>query len=119
MAAIWGQPKRRDQSGGLAAKQVSWLNIKYITEDVLEQAIVRVINAYNKFELPNYWGSGKHVSADGTKWNLYEQNLISEYHIRYGAMVASAITMSRISSLRYLVILSPAGPMKAPIFWMN
>jgi len=69
---------------GISRKQVSWLNIKYITEDVLEQAIVRVINAYNKFELPNYWGSGKHVSADGTKWNLYEQNLISEYHIRYG-----------------------------------
>jgi len=69
---------------GISRKQVSWLNIKYITEDVLEQAIVRVINAYNKFELPNYWGSGKHASADGTKWNLYEQNLISEYHIRYG-----------------------------------
>jgi TnpA family transposase len=34
--------------------------------------------------LPGYWGSGKHASADGTKWNLYEQNLISEHHIRYG-----------------------------------
>jgi TnpA family transposase len=39
---------------------------------------------YNKFRLPNYWGTGKHASADGTKWNLYEQNLLSEYHIRYG-----------------------------------
>ena len=29
-------------------------------------------------------GSGKHASADGTKWDLYEQNLLSEYHIRYG-----------------------------------
>ncbi|OAI19081.1 Tn3 family transposase [Methylomonas koyamae] len=69
---------------GISRKQVAWLNIKYVTEDVLEQAIVKVINAYNQFELPNYWGSGKHVSADGTKWNLYEQNLISEFHIRYG-----------------------------------
>ena len=24
-----------------------------------------------------YWGTGKHASADGTKWNLYEQNLLS------------------------------------------
>ena len=24
------------------------------------------------------------ASADGTKWNVYEQNLLSEYHIRYG-----------------------------------
>lgn len=69
---------------GMSRKQIAWLNIKYVTEDVLEKAIVKVINAYNKFELPGYWGSGKHASADGTKWNLYEQNLISEHHIRYG-----------------------------------
>ncbi len=24
------------------------------------------------------------MSADGTKWDLYEQNLLSEYHISYG-----------------------------------
>ena len=29
-------------------------------------------------------GLGKHASADGTRWNLYEQNLLSEYHVRYG-----------------------------------
>jgi len=69
---------------GINRRQVAWLNLKYITEDVLDKAIVKVINAYNKFELPGYWGSGEHASADGTKWNLYEQNLLSEYHIRYG-----------------------------------
>lgn len=69
---------------GISRKQVAWLNIKYMTEAVLEKAIVAAINAYNKFELPSYWGSGKHASADGTKWNLYEQNLVSEHHIRYG-----------------------------------
>jgi TnpA family transposase len=30
------------------------------------------------------WGSGQSASADGTKWDLYEQNLLSEYHVRYG-----------------------------------
>ena len=69
---------------GTSRKQVAWLNIKYVTEDVLEQAIVKVINAYNNLDLPNYWGSGKHASADGTMWDLYVQNLVSEYHIRYG-----------------------------------
>jgi TnpA family transposase len=69
---------------GISRRQVSWLNLKYVTEDLLDKAIVKVINAYNRFELPGYWGSGKHASADGTKWNLYEQNLLSEYHIRYG-----------------------------------
>jgi hypothetical protein len=28
--------------------------------------------------------SGKSASADGMKWDLYPQNLMSEYHIRYG-----------------------------------
>lgn len=69
---------------GLSRKQITWLNLKYVTEDNLEKAIVSVINAYHKFELPGYWGSGEHASADGTKWNLYEQNMVSEYHIRYG-----------------------------------
>jgi TnpA family transposase len=50
----------------------------------LEEAITAVINAYNLFPLPKIWGSGKSASADGTRWNLYEQNLLSEYHIRYG-----------------------------------
>lgn len=69
---------------GLSRRQISWLNLKYVSEDLLDKAIIKVINAYNKFELPGYWGTGKHASADGTKWNLYEQNLLSEHHIRYG-----------------------------------
>lgn len=34
--------------------------------------------------MPKYWGTGERASADGTKWDLYEKNLVSEYHIRYG-----------------------------------
>jgi TnpA family transposase len=68
----------------LSRKQVAWLNLRHITEERLDKAIVKVVNAYNRFALPRYWGTGKRVSADGTKWNVYEQNLLSEYHIRYG-----------------------------------
>lgn len=69
---------------GFSRKQVAWLNLKYLSEESLDKAIVKVINAYNQFDLPRHWGSGKHASADGTKWGVYEQNLLSEYHIRYG-----------------------------------
>lgn len=69
---------------GLSRKQVAWLNLKHVTEQRLDKAITKVINAYNRFALPRYWGTGKSASADGTKWNMYEQNLLSEYHIRYG-----------------------------------
>jgi TnpA family transposase len=31
-----------------------------------------------------YWGDGKHAGVDGTQWDVYENNLLSERHIRYG-----------------------------------
>jgi TnpA family transposase len=39
-----------------------------------------------QFPLQRLWGSGKWASADGMRWDLYPQNLTSEYHIRYGAL---------------------------------
>ncbi len=69
---------------GLSRKQVAWLNLHHVTEERLDKAIFKVVNAYNRFSLPQYWGTGKSASADGTKWNMYEQNLLSEYHLRYG-----------------------------------
>jgi len=65
-------------------RQLSWVNQRHISEEKLDQVITELVNAYNRFDLARYCGSGKHVSADGTKWDLYEQNLLSEYHIRYG-----------------------------------
>jgi hypothetical protein len=32
------------------------------------------------FNLPKYWGTGTSAPAYGTKWDLYEQNLLSENH---------------------------------------
>lgn len=69
---------------GFSRKQIAWLNLRHITEERLDKAIVKTVNAYNRFALPKYWGSGKSASADGTKWSMYEKNLLSEYHIRYG-----------------------------------
>ena len=65
-------------------RQIAWVNQRHIIEENLDEAIAVLINAYNQFNIPKLWGSGKHASADGTKWDLYEQNLLSEYHIRYG-----------------------------------
>ncbi|MEM9510212.1 MAG: Tn3 family transposase, partial [Cyanobacteria bacterium P01_E01_bin.35] len=65
-------------------KQIAYVNQRHIGLPSLEKAIYRIINAYNRFSLPKFWGSGKRVSADGTKWDIYEQNLLAEYHIRYG-----------------------------------
>jgi TnpA family transposase len=69
---------------GLDRFQVAYVNQRHITEQKLLDATVGVINRYNRFHLPKLWGSGQRAAADGTKWDVYEQNLLSEYHIRYG-----------------------------------
>lgn len=70
---------------GMTRKQVSWLNLKRVTEKRLDKAVAKVVNAYKKFALIQHWGAGKSVSADGKLWDLYENNLLSEYHVRYGS----------------------------------
>jgi TnpA family transposase len=69
---------------GLDRKQVARVNQRHVSEALLDNTVVSIINAYNRFTLPQIWGSGQHVSADGTKWDVYEQNLLAEYHVRYG-----------------------------------
>jgi TnpA family transposase len=65
-------------------RQLAWVNQRHITEENIDHAITTIINLYNRFMLPKLWGSGERAAADGTKWDVYEQNLLSEYHIRYG-----------------------------------
>lgn len=69
---------------GFSRRQIAWLNLRHITEEKLDKAITKVVNYYNKFALPKKWGSGKSASVDGAQWDVYEQNLLSERHIRYG-----------------------------------
>jgi len=65
-------------------RQLAWVNQRHITEENIDNAITTIINLYNRFMLPKLRGSGERAAADGTKWDVYEQNLLSEYHIRYG-----------------------------------
>lgn len=69
---------------GLSRHQIAWLNRKQVSMEKLEALDRKIINTYRKFTLPTFWGTGKSAAADGTKWDLYEQNLMSEYHIRHG-----------------------------------
>ena len=65
-------------------RQVAYAHQRHIDSDKLQTAINAIINAYNQFSLPKQWGDGKRASVDGTKWDIYEDNLLAEYHIRYG-----------------------------------
>ena len=65
-------------------RQLFRVHQRHISSEKLHQAIETIINAYNRFDLPRFWGSGKRASVDGAKWDIYENNLLAEYHIRYG-----------------------------------
>jgi TnpA family transposase len=69
---------------GIDRFKLAFINQRHITEANLNDAVTVVVNAYAQFPLQRLWGSGKSASADGMKWELYPQNLMSEYHVRYG-----------------------------------
>jgi TnpA family transposase len=64
--------------------QVAYINQRHATEARQLAVITLIINAYNRLILPQFWGTGESAAADGTKWDIYEQNLLSEYHLRHG-----------------------------------
>jgi len=58
---------------GVSDRQIAFLNQRHVTTEKLEATICEVINAYNRFWLPKLWGDAKRAGADGTKWDLYEE----------------------------------------------
>ncbi len=64
-------------------KQIGRINTEHISESSLNKCIQKIVETYNRFALPQIWGDGKHVSVDGTKWDVYSKNLMAQYHIRY------------------------------------
>ena len=63
---------------------VGRINDQHVTTDKLDKALRDIINEYARFQLPFVWGTGKAAIADGTHYELYENNLLGERHIRYG-----------------------------------
>ena len=74
----------RHMRGAVTPRMLSFINRRHIDADKLNQALKDIINVYNRLALPKLWGDSKVAAADGTKFDLYEENLFAEYHIRYG-----------------------------------
>ncbi len=74
----------RHLQGVLNADQIAHINRRHFTAEKLEAAWRDVTNRFHRFTLPHYWGDEKRVAADGTQYELAEENLLAERHIRYG-----------------------------------
>lgn len=68
----------------ITARIISYLNSKHVTCEKLDAALWDIVNMFNTLELPTFWGTGKHAAVDGTLIEMFKNNVISEYHIRYG-----------------------------------
>jgi TnpA family transposase len=74
----------RHMRGVVTSKELSFVNRRHVSVFKLNAALVDIINRYKVLDLPLLWGDGSRAAADGTKYEVGEENLLSEYHIRYG-----------------------------------
>ena len=58
---------------------------RYIHKDLLRSAIAEIVNATFEIRLPQIWGEGTTTCASDSKhFGAWEQNLMTQYHLRYG-----------------------------------
>lgn len=93
----------RHLRGHVSAHQLWSVNLRHSTAKRIDAAIRDIVNCYSRFPLPRLWGDEKVAAADGTKFELYEENLLAEYHIRYGGY--GGIAYHHVSSL-YVALIS-------------
>lgn len=93
----------RHLRGEITGQMLSMINRRHVTGQKLDMAIRDVVNYFNRCSLPHYWGSGKRAAADGTQYDLADENLLAERHIRYGGY--GGIAYHHVSDL-YIALFS-------------
>ena len=69
----------------ITAHMLSWINRRHVTVANLNKALTRLINFCNTLPIIVAWGDGNACAADGTLRRIREENLIAEFHLRYGS----------------------------------
>ncbi len=70
---------------GFTYKDLLYVRRRFINKDHLRNAIRQVVNAIFRVRQPNIWGEGTTACAsDSKKFGAYDQNLMTEWHARYG-----------------------------------
>jgi TnpA family transposase len=74
----------RHLNGTVSADQLAFVDRRHVDIADLRAASADLINLYQQFELVGQWGTGEAAAADGTHFEIYDDNLLAEHHIRYG-----------------------------------
>ncbi|CAH2902538.1 MAG: Mobile element protein [uncultured Paraburkholderia sp.] len=66
-------------------KELRYVRERFVRKDALRDAIARVVNATFAVRQTAIWGNGGTTCAsDSKKFGAWDQNLMTEWHIRYG-----------------------------------
>jgi len=69
---------------GESAADLRYVLRRYIRKEALRQAIAEVVNATLRIRRPEIWGAGTTACAsDSKKFGVWDQNLLTEWHILY------------------------------------
>lgn len=69
----------------LSYRELLYVRHRFIEKNALREAIRKVVNATFAERLSHIWGEGTTAcAADGKKFGAWDQNLMTEWHIRYG-----------------------------------
>ena len=73
------------EENGVSYKDLLYIRRRYLHGDSLRQATRTVANATMQARLPHIWGEGStSCASDSTKIASWDQNLMTESHVRYG-----------------------------------
>ena len=78
---------KRMCSGGAGDSyaELQYVRRRYLTKEQLRSAIAQVCNAIFRVRNPALWGEGTTACAsDSKKFGAWDQNLMTEWHVRYG-----------------------------------
>jgi TnpA family transposase len=96
----------RHMAGLVSAHMLSWVNRRHVTIEKLEAAQRDLIELYTQLDLPQAWGDGLTVAADGTQYDMYEENLLAGYHFRYrktGAVAYRHVANNYIANFGHFI----------------
>ena len=80
-----GLKRVSDGTPGINFYDLRYIKRRFINKEQLRNAIAKVVNAIFATRLPEIWGEGTtSCASDSKKFGAWDQNLMTEWHIRYG-----------------------------------
>lgn len=70
---------------GVSYQELLYVRHSFLQKNTLREAIAQIVNATFAARLPEIWGSGTtSCASDSKKFGAWDQNLLTEWHVRYG-----------------------------------